>query len=157
MNHRTIFIVIVIAALCGSLVWRVAASPLAPMQQDALAFATVDVVIETNGTPLAAYQLEIAATHASTRFVGIEGGDSAVFRDPPYYDPAAMQQERVIIADFSNAASDALPRGAVRIARLHVQYDPNQPLDFNSELIVAATRDGVTITDAALRVTPIAP
>jgi len=42
--------------------------------------------------------------------VGIEGGEHPAFREPPMYDPKAMQHERVIIAAFNTAPSDELPR-----------------------------------------------
>ena len=50
---------------------------------------------------LAAYQIEFSVTNILTKIVGIEGGQHPAFREPPFYDPKAMQQERVIIAAFS--------------------------------------------------------
>jgi hypothetical protein len=85
-------------------------------------FAPVEIWLDTADQPLAAYQLEFSpANTGNVKIVGIEGGEPAVFAEPPYYDPASMIRERVIIADFSTAKADALPRGRFRIATIHVQ------------------------------------
>ena len=72
-------------------------------------FGAVDIYVDSGSTPLAAYQLEFAATNGVAKIVGIEGGEHAAFRQPPFYDPKAIQHERVIIASFSTAPATDLP------------------------------------------------
>jgi hypothetical protein len=101
-------------------------------QQDGvIRFAAVDLFIDSDETPLAAWQVELHATRGSVRIVGIENGEHPAFSDsPPYYDPDAMMQDRVILAQYSLARSDHLPSGRTRIATVHVQFDGDQPTDF---------------------------
>ena len=68
-------------------------------------FGAVDIYVDSGSTPLAAYQLEFAATNGVAKIVGIEGGEPAAFRQPPFYAPKAIQNERVIIASFSTASA----------------------------------------------------
>ena len=86
-------------------------------QQD-VRFVAIDVFIDTNGQPLAAYQLELTATKGAL-IVGVEGGASAAFKHAPYYDPAALKGGRIIIAAFTTDENP--PKGRVRIARVHFQ------------------------------------
>lgn len=112
-------------------------------------FDAIDVYVQTGDEPLAAYQLDLSAEKGDVTIVGIEGGESKVFAAPPYYDPAAIQNDRVIIAYFSTAAADALPRGKVRIATIHVQIVGNVQPEYDATITVAATVDGEPI-DAEL-------
>ncbi len=112
-------------------------------------FDAIDVYVQTGDRPLAAYQLDLSAAKGDVTIVGIEGGESEVFTAPPYYDPSAIQNDRVIIAYFSTAASDALPRGKVRIATIHVQIVGNVQPVYDAKITVAATVDGEPI-DAEL-------
>ena len=112
-------------------------------------FDAIDVYVQTGDEPLAAYQLDLSAEQGDVTIVGIEGGESEVFTAPPYYDPAAIQNNRVIIAYFSTAAADALPRGKVRIATIHVQITGDIEPEYDAKITVAATVDGDPI-DAEL-------
>jgi hypothetical protein len=110
------------------------------------AFTALEIWLETGDRPLAAYQIEMAATAGEVRIVGIEGAvPGSVFAEPPYYDPAAMQSERVIIADFSTAAPGTLPAGRFRIATIHLQVVGDIEPAFETKLIVAADADGKAI------------
>jgi hypothetical protein len=53
-------------------------------------FTFVDVFIDPQGKPLAAYQFELRTTAGEAKLVGIEGGEHAAFAHPPYYDPKAL-------------------------------------------------------------------
>jgi hypothetical protein len=53
------------------------------------------------------------------KLVGVEGGEHAAFKQPPYYDPKALAGQRIVIAAFDTGAD--LPRGRTRVARLMVQ------------------------------------
>ena len=112
-------------------------------------FDAIDVYVQTGDEPLAAYQLDLSAEKGDVTIVGIEGGESDVFTAPPYYDPAAIQNDRVIIAYFSTAAADALPRGKVRIATIHVQIVGDIEPEYDAQITIAATVDGEPI-DAEL-------
>ena len=112
-------------------------------------FGAIAVYVQTGDRPLAAYQLDLSAANGDVTIVGIEGGQSEVFTAPPYYDPAAIQNDRVIIASFSTAAADALPRGKVRIATIHVQIVGDIEPEYDATITVAAPVDGEPI-DAEL-------
>ncbi len=108
-------------------------------------FLVVDVFADAGTSALAAYQIEVKATNGLVKIVGIEGGEPAAFRSPPYYDPAAMQTERVVLGAFSLATPERLPRGPVRIASLHCQVSgPVQP-GFIANVTTAATHGGQPI------------
>lgn len=83
-------------------------------------FIAIDVYIDPKGVPLAAYQLEIVAP-AGVKFVGVEGGMHREFRKAPYYDPKAMQSERLIVAAFSAAGAPVLPSEQTRVLTLHLE------------------------------------
>lgn len=106
-------------------------------------FSFVDVSIDSHENLLAAYQLELAAEVGEVRIVGIEGGEHAAFEQPPYYDPAAISRDRVILAAFSTAKQ--LPKGSTRVARIHVQITGDVVPRYAVKLNVAASTDGKKI------------
>ena len=108
----------------------------------AIRFDAIDLYIDTGDDPLAAYQLDLSAAVGDVKIVGLEGGEHPAFSAPPYYDPAAMQGDRVIIADFSTAAAHTLPTGKTRIATIHVQIIGDIEPKYSVELQVSATSDG---------------
>ena len=79
--------------------------------------------------------------------VGVEGGEHAAFKEPPYYDPKALMQNRIIIAAF-NAGGD-LPKSKTRVARLHLRLAANIEPNYQIKLNTAATADGSPIPAAA--------
>lgn len=91
-------------------------------------FSAIDIFIDSGATPLAAYQLDFTATApghddqspATVKIVGIEGGEPGPYNAAPYYDERAIQGERVIIGALSTLPADQLPRGRVRVARVHL-------------------------------------
>jgi hypothetical protein len=114
---------------------------------EAVHFTTVDIRIDPAGEALAAYQVQFIAADASrVKLVGIEGGDAAPFVQPPYYDPAALSQNRVIVAAFNTGKE--LPHGSFRAARLHVQIIASQPVKWEARLIVASDAEGRKIPGA---------
>jgi hypothetical protein len=108
-------------------------------------FCAVDIYLDSGSTPLAAYQLEFAATNGAVKIVGIEGGEHPAFRQPPFYDPKALQHERVILATFSTAAAADLPTGRTRVASVHYQSSDTQTPSFQLRLQTAADAQGVRI------------
>jgi hypothetical protein len=111
---------------------------------EASRFATVDVYIDST-EPLAAWQFELAERRGSMQVVGIEGGDSAVFDDPPYYDKATVARgaaDRVIVADYTLSARATLPVGRTRVATVHVRLAGSAEPDYDLRLIAAGAADG---------------
>jgi hypothetical protein len=108
-------------------------------------FRTVDVFVDSKDQALAAYQMEIVLAGANARIVGIEGGEHEAFKEPPIYDPKAIQQERAIIAAFSTASVDRLPRGWTRIATLHIQIAGQEQQPYEVCSTTAATANGKKI------------
>jgi hypothetical protein len=105
-------------------------------------FCAIDIYVDAGATPLAAYQLEFTATNGMAKIAGIEGGAHAAFHEPPFYDPKAMQHERVILAAFSTAAADKLPVGKVRVATVHLQITGDSPPQFQIKLQTAGDANG---------------
>jgi hypothetical protein len=141
MNLRTVsYMMIGVAALLSGVVAG-ARGQAANEYVDAATtrFSWVDVYVDSGDWPLAAYQIELGATAGDFRIVGVEGGDDPAFAEPPFYDPAALQAGRVILAAYS--VEDELPTGRIRVARVHVMLDGPTP-EFAAWLDVAATVDG---------------
>jgi len=103
-------------------------------------FAPVHVYLDPAGRPLAAYQFELKATSGQIKIVGVEGGEHAAFKEAPYYDPAALQNERIIIAAF-NTGSD-LPTTRTRIATIHLQITGDAEPKYALSLTTAADANG---------------
>lgn len=102
-------------------------------------FVSIDILIDPQGEELAAYQIDINAESSNVKLVGVEGGAHPAYSNPPYYDPAALNQNRVILAALSTAKD--LPRTKLRVARLHLQVMSEMPA-FDAKLITAAKPDG---------------
>jgi hypothetical protein len=117
-----------------------------PAATQSVRFATVDIRIDPQNHPLAAYQLEVTADSANVKLAGVEGGEHAAFREPPYYDPAALNQNRIILAAF-NTGSD-LPSKDSRVARLHVQISGDTKPKWEVKLTVASASDGSAVPGA---------
>ena len=117
-------------------------------------FQAIDVFVDTGNEQLAAYQLEFSSTSHDIRIVGVEGGEPAAFREPPFYDPKSLQQDRTILAAFS--VNDELPGGRFRLARIHIEFDVNEDSDeptYSTDLVVSANSDGQHI-NAKVTVAP---
>jgi len=110
-------------------------------------FEAVDVFVNAGNTPLAAYQVEVKASAGRVKVVGVEGGEPKVFAAPPYYDPKAMQNERVIVGAFSTAAE--LPTGRIRVARVHVMVEAGEEAAYAVTLMTAGNSAGQRIDATA--------
>ena len=106
----------------------------------AVRFEYIEVYVDSDAAPLAAYQFELTDSAGSIKIVGIEGGAHEAFAAPPYYDPKAMKSDRVIIAAFSTA--DALPTGKTRVATIHVQVEVDVIPEIAINLAVAGDIQG---------------
>ena len=120
-----------------------------PAEESRIRFRAVDIYVDSANTPLAAYQVEFSVTNGIAKIVGIEGGTHAAFREPPFYDPKAMQQERVIIAAFSTEQPQNLPKGKTRVATIHIQTIGFEKAAFNLQLEAAANSNGNKIAATA--------
>lgn len=121
------------ALIAGALLVAIGASAQEP------AFRAVDLFVDSGSQPLAAYQLSFHSTGASVKIVGIEGGEHSAFSDPPYYDPQAMQSNHAIIAAFSTATADQLPRGRIRVATVHLRISSDRTPEYQLNVQAAAT------------------
>ena len=113
-------------------------------------FRAVDVFVDTQTAPLAAYQIEFTVASGNAKIVGIEGGEHEAFAEPPFYDPEAMQHERVIIAAFSTDVPEQLPNGRTRVATIHLRVSAGSELKFETKLQTAAGADGRKIHAEAI-------
>jgi hypothetical protein len=111
-------------------------------------FVFVDAYIDTKNQSLAAYQFELTAQGAGVTLVGVEGGDHPAYAEPPYYDPKANLQNRIVIAAFNTG--DDLPHGRTRVARVMVRITGPDPV-WTAKLSVAAAPDAKPI-DATIQV-----
>ncbi len=108
--------------------------------QKKVRFAPLHIYLDSANESLAAFQFELKATAGQIKIVGVEGGEHPAFTEPAYYDPAALANDRIIIADF-NTGSD-LPTGKTRIATIHLQITGEVEPEYELELTVAADADG---------------
>ena len=105
-------------------------------------FVAVDVFLDSPG-PVAAWQFELRDRNGVAQVVGIESGESAAYRDAPYYDREAVNSglaDHVIVADYSLAPSGELPSGRFRVATVHLLLSGDANLDV--DLVIAAGPDG---------------
>jgi hypothetical protein len=107
-------------------------------------FAPLHIYLDSGSYRLAAFQFELKAVAGQVKIVGVEGGEHLAFQEPPYYDPAALAKDRIIIAAF-NTGQD-LPTGKTRIATIHLQIIGDVEPQYELELTVAADADGGEIT-----------
>ncbi|HEX4796464.1 MAG TPA: hypothetical protein VH370_21925 [Humisphaera sp.] len=111
-------------------------------------FIAVDVMIDPNGQPLAAYQVQIVQRGAEVTLVGVEGGESTAFAAAPYYDKRAILKQRIVIAAYSTNAS--LPTTKTRVATLMLQVSGDATPAFTATLQAAgsgnAQRIAATVT-----------
>lgn len=111
-----------------------------PETQAPVRFEAVDVYMDSGEVPLAAYQFELASETGEIKIVGIEGGEHSAFKEPPYYDPAALSNDRIIVAAFNTGQN--LPSGKTRVATVHLQISGETEPELVVKLEVAATKDG---------------
>jgi hypothetical protein len=126
----------IVAPLLASVPARTAKRP----AEDRVRFAPVHIYLDSGDKPLAAYQFELKARTGQIKIVGVEGGEHPAFHEAPYYDPAALMNDRIIIAAF-NTGSD-LPHGRIRIATIHLQILGDTEPQYELKLVTAADAEG---------------
>ena len=107
--------------------------------EESVRFMPLDVFIDSSNNSLAAYQFELKTVAGKVKIVGVEGGDSDAFKEPGYYDPAALANDRIIIGAFNTG--DDLPLGKTRVARIHLQVVGEAEPAFEISLAVAADKN----------------
>jgi hypothetical protein len=138
-----------VRALLGLLIFGLAARLFAqqPAAEEGFGrFCAVDIYIDSKGAPLAAYQLEFAVTNGLAKIVGIEGGEHAAFRQPPFYDPKAIQHGRVIVAALSTESPDQLPNSRTRVLTVHLQCSRGAKPQFALTVQAAANVDAQRVS-----------
>jgi hypothetical protein len=111
--------------------------------QPGVRFAPLHIYIDSGNKSLAAYQFELKAAAGQIKIVGVEGGRHEAFKEAPYYDPAALAKDRIIIAAFSTGSD--LPKGRTRIATIHLQIIGDAEPQYELKLTVAGDADGKEI------------
>jgi len=101
--------------------------------QSGVRFAPLHIYLDSGNSSLAAYQFELKAA----------AGQHKAFKEAPYYDPAALAKDRIIIAAFSTGSD--LPKGRTRIATIHLQIAGDAEPQYELKLIVAADADAKEI------------
>ena len=141
MSNRWRALMSLLAVLGAAAALSLAAQP------EAGRFAAVDVFVMSDA-PVAAWQVELTERSGAMQLVGIERGDDATFRDPPFYDRAMLERaatDRIVLASFSLSDAERLPRGRVRIARVHVRTTGAAEPDYDLRLVAAGAADGQPI------------
>jgi hypothetical protein len=110
-----------------------------PTVQSNVRFAPLHIYLDSGNKSLAAFQFELKAVAGQIKIVGVEGGQHEAFEDAPYYDPAALANDRIIIAAFNTGSE--LPKGRTRIATIHLQIIGDSEPDYELKLTVAADAD----------------
>lgn len=105
-------------------------------------FRSIEVIVDPAGSNLAAYQIEIFV-RGDAQIVGVEGGEHPAFNAAPYYDPAALNQGRIIIAAFSTATD--VPSKTTRVVTLHVREQVPGPVEYEAKSVTAANTHGTAI------------
>jgi len=111
--------------------------------QPGVRFAPLHIYLDSGNRDLAAYQFELKAAAGQIKIVGVEGGQHKAFKEAPYYDPAALANDRIIIAAFSIGGD--LPKGRTRIATIHLQIIGDAEPQYDLKLAVAADADAKEI------------
>ncbi len=119
------------------------ASPRQLSSEPVARFEPLHIYIDSGDKTLAAFQFELKTVAGEVKIVGVEGGEHRAFAEPAYYDPAALANDRIIIADF-NTGED-LPTGCSRIATVHLQIIGELKPEYELELSVAASPHGERI------------
>ncbi len=107
-------------------------------------FAMLPVYIDSGNQHLAAYQFELKAVSGQIKIVGVENGEHPAFEEPPYYDPAALANDRIIIAAFNTGSE--LPVGRTRVTTIQLQIIGEVEPEYKLELNVAGDENGREIS-----------
>ncbi len=108
-------------------------------------FAVLDLLIDSGGTPLGAWQVDIVAKRGNVKIVGVEGGEHPAFAEPAHYDPKALQRDHIRLAAFAVAKPQDLPSARTRVASIHIQIEGQTGPEFAVKLETAGDASGKVI------------
>ncbi|MBI5501475.1 MAG: hypothetical protein HY907_14615 [Deltaproteobacteria bacterium] len=111
----------------------------APADERPVRYAPWAIELEVGATPIAAYQVELVVKSGDATVVGVEGGTTDGFREPPFFDPKALAGGRIVLAAFNTKVG--LSRGRHRVATLHMREAGPAPA-YELRLVAAASPDG---------------
>ncbi len=133
--------------LLALLVATLGLSELASSETPAIKFVAVDIYLQSD-EPVAAWQFELIDRGGQSKITGIENGESAAYDRAPYYDREAInlgQSDRVVVADYSLAAKEALPSGRFRLATVHLLQHGDDAAEFELTLVNASNHAGTAV------------
>ena len=110
-----------------------------PVRADEVSFYPLYVYVDSGDRRLSVYQFELLYDAEAITIVGIEGG-TAPFDEAPYYDPAGMDEGRIVIGSFTT--DEDPPRGRVLVAVLHVMQERTERRERGARLVLTAGPDG---------------
>ena len=111
----------------------------APLKEG-VRFRAIDVYLDSGAKALAAYQIEIECDSEESRIVGVEGGETEEYSEPPHYDPAALRGGRIVLGAFT--LDDNPPSGRTRVARIHLEEPASLEPAYTARVVVAAEPGG---------------
>ena len=117
--------------------------------EEVVYFVPVGVYVDSGDKGLGVYQIEIKAIQGNVKIVGVEGGEHEAFKEPPYYDAAALKGGRIILATFST--QDDLPTDRTKVATVHMQVTGDVLPEYEVIVNVVGDSAGQAI-DAAVTV-----
>ena len=109
-------------------------------------FVPLNIYIDPAGKSLGAYQFELKILSGNVKIAGIEGSDHHAFKKAPYYDPEALNKQRIIIAAYTTDTS--CPTNKIRIATLHLCITGDKKPEYALDLQVAADNQGQAVNAA---------
>jgi hypothetical protein len=112
-------------------------------EQPKVRFVSLPVYIDSGSQALAAYQFELKVKTGQVKIVGVENGEHPAFAQPPYYDPAALAKDRIIIAAFNTGKN--LPTGRTRVTSIQLQIIGQAEPQYELNLTVTADAEGKEI------------
>jgi hypothetical protein len=108
----------------------------------AVRFVPLHVYIDSGSHSLGAFQFELRTTRGNVKIVGVENGEHKAYKEAPYYDPAALANNRIKMA-FNT--SGELPSGKSRVATLHLMITGSVEPEYKLDLTVSADGDAEEI------------
>ena len=121
----------------------------APADAREVRFRPLHIELEVERTPVSVWQVELVVVSGDARIVGVEGGTAEGFREPPYYDSAALLGGRIVLAAFNTHIG--LPAGRHRVATVHVREAGPSPT-YELRLAAAAGPEGAPAAAKAILV-----